>query len=126
MAKKIAPSANRSLQQANAARLRQQRAVAEQNRQLEHKAEMKDVKGDTAVTLGRQNNKTKEDKDAAKGPEEKVTLSTPKELVKAEKTEQTGDAPKQEEAKSSTASAPKEKTVEDHSREFLNAFGSTA
>jgi hypothetical protein len=123
MAKGIGGTPNRPVGQ-NIQKSRIQRQKAQQNRDLAHKAEMQDVTGDTATTLGKQLNKTEDDKKLDKAPKEKVTLTGPD--VKAEQSE-AEKAPQNStdairDQKEDAAAAPEQPKSEGLKQQFLNDF----
>ncbi|MCA9775422.1 MAG: hypothetical protein KC800_01840 [Candidatus Eremiobacteraeota bacterium] len=97
----------------------QQARMLQQQRQL--KADVSKAQTTNATTIGRQTNRTSDEK-KTETPKEKVTITTARAEEQKEAKPQQQDAPKVENQVDSQPAAPKEKTSEDLKTDFLNTF----
>lgn len=99
----------------------QQTRMLQQNRQKQLQTDVAKAKTTNATTLGRQTNRTADDK-KTEAPKERVTITAKGPEEQQETRPQQQDAPKVENQVDSQPSAPKEKTSEDYKMDFLNSF----
>lgn len=99
----------------------QQARMLQQNRQKQLQTDVSKAKTTNATTIGRQTNRTADDK-KTETPKEKVTITTARAEEQKEAKPQQQDAPKVENQVDSQPSAPKEKTSDELKTDFLNKF----
>lgn len=122
MAQKIGGSPQQPIRRTPNTALNQQKKVADEQQLL--KSDLKTSQDNASVTVGRQNNKTAEDKKLTETPKEKVTLSS----ANVEQNEATAGPQTQQDApevQAQTVQEPPQKTADDLAGEFLGTFQGT-
>jgi hypothetical protein len=110
--KKISKPAGQNVQRARQLQQNQQRQLTQ---------DVNKAKTTNVTTLGRQTNRTSDDK-KAETPRERVSITAPRSEEQVESKAPQQDAPKVENQVESQSPAPKEKTSEDLKTDFLNTF----